>query len=241
MTGHGPWSFVYCRFWQNRTMARDFPRLVLATTSTDKIREYREILADLPLTMLAPPDLGLDLNIEETGQTFRQNAELKAWAYWRACALPCLAEDSGFTVDALGGAPGVHSARWEGDDYSRKNRLVIERLAGLEGLERRCRYVCEIALIGPGGRLRHARGELTGQVAMEPTGSGGFGYDPIFYLPRLGLTLAQLDPLQKHALSHRGRAARRIRPLLQRTLMGARRVPLRGRSYERLVSKASGC
>jgi XTP/dITP diphosphohydrolase len=195
-------------------------RLLLATTSGDKIREYREIFGDLPLELVAPPEIELSLQVEETGSTFRENAELKARAYWQARGLPSLAEDSGFEVEALGGAPGVHSARWAGEDYARKNRLILERLAGRKGAARRCRYVCEIALIGADGRLYRARGELVGRVAGQPAGSGGFGYDPIFYLPRLRRTLAQLGAEQKNALSHRGRAARKIRPIVERLLLG---------------------
>ena len=197
------------------------PRLLLATTSTDKIREYRQILADLAVELVEPRDLGLSLEVEETGQTFRENADLKALAYHQASGLACLAEDSGFEVDALGGAPGVQSARWAGGDYQRKNRLVVERLAGLEGLARRCRYVCEIALVVPGRGLHHARGTLTGRVADAPRGTGGFGYDPIFYLPRLRRTIGELSERQKHALSHRGRAGRRLKPIVERVLQPA--------------------
>ena len=201
-------------------MPPDAPRLLLATTSADKIREFRQIFADLPLTLLTPADLGLRLDVEETGATFRENADLKARAFWQAAGVPCLAEDSGFEVDALGGAPGVQSARWEGSDYARKNRLVIERLAGLSGGARRCRYVCVIAFAGHDGELDPARGELVGRVAKRPAGAGGFGYDPIFYLPRVRRTLAQLPPEAKNALSHRGRAGRRIRPAVERELLG---------------------
>jgi XTP/dITP diphosphohydrolase len=196
------------------------PRLLLATTSLDKIRELRQIFADLPLTLLAPADLGLHLDVEESGTTFRENADLKARAFWQAAGVPCLAEDSGFAVDALDGAPGVYSARWEGTDYAHKNRLVVERLAGLSGGARRCRYVCVLAFVGPDGAIHHARGELTGRVAERAAGSGGFGYDPIFYLPRLRRTLAQLPDEAKNALSHRGRGARRIRPVVERELLG---------------------
>lgn len=201
-------------------MPPDVPRLLLATTSADKVREYRRIFADLPLRLLTPPELGLRLEVEESGATFAENADLKAVAYRAAAGLACLAEDSGFVVDALGGQPGVQSARWEGDDYERKNQLIVERLGGLQGAARRCRYVCAIAFIGPDGRPRRARGELNGRVAEQPAGRGGFGYDPIFYLPRLKRTLAQLEPDQKHAISHRGRAGRRIRPLIERALLG---------------------
>lgn len=188
----------------------------MATTNPGKLREFQAIFAPLPFTLVTPADLGLALDVEETGQTFRENAEIKARAYWSATRMLCLAEDSGFEIDALNGAPGVHSARWEGDDYGHKNRLIVERLRGLQGTARRCRYVCEIVLIEPGGRLHHARGTLTGRVAEAPAGSGGFGYDPIFYVPRLRRTLAQLTAAEKNAISHRGRAARRIRPVLER-------------------------
>jgi XTP/dITP diphosphohydrolase len=202
-------------------MPADAPRLLLATTSLDKVREYRQIFSDLLVALVLPADLGLDLEVDESGATFRENARLKAEAFFQAAGdLPCLAEDSGFEVDALGGAPGVQSARWEGTDYERKNRLIIERLAGLRGQARRCRYVCEIAFMVPGGGLHYAHGELVGSVADRPLGSGGFGYDPIFYMPELGRTLAQLTPKEKHALSHRGRAGRGIRPVIERTLQG---------------------
>lgn len=195
------------------------PRLLLATTSAGKIRELRQILGDLPLTLLTPAELGLALEVAESGETFRENADLKARAYFATTGLPCLAEDSGFEIAALGGGPGVRSARWEGDDYARKNRIVLARLAGLSGAERRCRYACVIAFAGPDGRLHHASGELVGRVAEAPAGSGGFGYDPIFYLPRQRRTLAQLATEDKNALSHRGRAARRIRPAIERALL----------------------
>jgi XTP/dITP diphosphohydrolase len=186
------------------------------------VRELREILGGLPLELPSLRDVGVELDVEETGRTFRENADLKALAYWRATRLPCLAEDSGFEVDALDGAPGIYSARWEGDDYRHKNGLIVERLTGLRGAARRCRYVCAMTLVGPDGRLRHAHGALTGRVADGPRGSGGFGYDPIFLVPRLGRTLAELKPAEKNALSHRARAARRLLPTVRRLLMPER-------------------
>lgn len=202
-------------------MTTDRPELLLATTSAGKIRELRAILGDLPITLVTLSDLGINLDVEETGATFRENADLKARAYFAGAGIPCLAEDSGFEVAALGGAPGVHSARWEGDDYERKNRIVIERVAGLSGAERRCRYACVIAFVDRGGRLHHAGGQLVGRVAEAPAGSGGFGYDPIFYLPGKRRTLAELATEEKNALSHRGRAARRMRPAIERALLGS--------------------
>jgi XTP/dITP diphosphohydrolase len=193
-------------------------RLLLATTSSDKIRELRGLLACLAFELLTPPDLGLALDVEEHGATFRENAEIKARAYHAATGLLTLAEDAGLEVDALDGAPGVRSARWEGDDYRHKSRLLIRLLEGRQGRERACRYVSELALVDPHGRLHHARGSVTGRVAHEPRGSGGFGYDPVFYLPRMRRTMAELTDEQKNQLSHRGRAVRRLLPTLRRIL-----------------------
>ena len=153
-------------------MSAHQPSLLLATSSADKIREYRQILGRLPLDLLTPTDLGLHLEIEETGSTFRENALLKARAYWAAAGVACLAEDSGFEVDALAGAPGVQSARWEGNDYERKNRLVLDLVSGRVGLARRCRYVCSIAFVDPSGQIHQAAGRLTGRVAQHPSWRG---------------------------------------------------------------------
>jgi len=132
-----------------------------------------------------------------------------------------LAEDSGLCVAALGGAPGVHSARWEGTDYPRKNALLVELLQGKTGQARACRYVCVVVLRHPDERTWHVRGEVRGQIAFEPAGSGGFGYDPIFAIPRLGRTLAEVAVDEKDRISHRGRAAGRIRPILRQLIESA--------------------
>ncbi|MBI4494538.1 MAG: RdgB/HAM1 family non-canonical purine NTP pyrophosphatase [Chloroflexi bacterium] len=192
--------------------------LLLATTSPDKVRELRELLAGMPARVATPAELGLRVEVEETGSTFRENVELKARAYHAASGWLTLAEDAGLEVEALGGAPGVQSARWEGSDYERKNRLLVERLAGLPLERRRCRYVSELALVDCDGSLYRARGTVAGTIAWEPRGSGGFGYDPIFYLPELGRTMAELNEREKNALSHRGQALRRLLPVLQRLL-----------------------
>lgn len=190
------------------------PTLLIATTSAGKLREWRGLLADVPFELLRLRDVGIEFDVEETGRTFAANARLKAEAYGRASGLLTLAEDSGLTVAALGGAPGVFSARWEGDDYEHKNRKLIELLDGKAGAERACRYVCVVVLRQPGGHEWRFRGEVRGQIAKEPAGTGGFGYDPVFYVPRLGATLAQVSEDAKHRISHRGRAAERVRPVL---------------------------
>src|ERR1700682_2104567 len=189
-------------------------RLLIATTSAGKLREWQCLLADLPLDLVGLGDLGISFDVDETGSTFAQNAVLKAEAYGRASGLLTLAEDSGLCVAALGGRPGVHSARWEGPDYERKNALLIQLLDGKTGQARACRYACVTALRHPDGRSWKVRGELRGQIASAAAGSGGFGYDPVFYIPRLRRTLAEVSVDEKDGISHRGRAAPRIRPIL---------------------------
>lgn len=189
--------------------------LLLATTSAGKLVEWQALLADLPLRLLRLSDVGIDFDVAETGSTYAQNALLKAEAYGRASGLLTLTEDAGLNVAALDGGPGVRSARWEGNDYVHKNELLIRLLEGQRGAARACRYVCVVVLRHPDGRIWRARGEVRGQVASAPVGSGGFGYDPIFYIPRLRQTLAQIPVDEKDRISHRGRAARRIRPILR--------------------------
>ncbi len=168
--------------------------------------------------MLSLGDVGIDFDVEETGATFRQNALLKAEAYGRTSGLLTLAEDSGLCVAALGGGPGVQSARWEGDDYDHKNALLIHLLEGKGGSARACRYACVAVLRHPDGRRWDARGEVLGEVACAPAGTGGFGFDPVFFIPRLGRTLAEVAVDEKDRISHRGRAARRIRPILRQLI-----------------------
>ncbi len=195
-------------------------RLLIATTSQGKFREWQALLADLPLDLLSLSDLGIDWDVDETGSTYAQNALLKADAYGQASGILTLAEDSGLSVAALGGGPGVKSARWEGDDYCHKNALLIRLLDGKLGHDRACRYVCVAILRHPDGRTWRARGEIRGQIASAPIGSGGFGYDPVFYIPRLRQTLAQVAVYEKDRISHRGRAARRV-GLIVRELLEA--------------------
>jgi XTP/dITP diphosphohydrolase len=195
--------------------------LLLATTSSGKLVEWQALLADLPLRLLTLRDVGITFDVEESGTTYTQNALLKVEAYGTASGMLALAEDAGLNVSALGGAPGVRSARWEGDDYVHKNALLIKLLEGKQGAERACRYVCEVIVRHPDGRRWQVHGEVRGQIADAPAGEAGFGYDPIFYIPRLGRTLAEVSVDEKDRISHRGRAAGRIRPIL-RELIEAR-------------------
>lgn len=214
-------SVYYTRVSTTRDRA---PLLLIGTTSAGKLREYRELFADLPARLVTPPDVGIELEVEEGDSSFRENAALKARAFHDASGLLTVAEDSGFVVDALDGEPGVRSARWGGtDDYAIKNRLILERLAGRPPRDRRCRYVSSLAIVAPDGRLYRRTATCEGIVADAPRGSGGFGYDPIFYLPRFQRTMAELAADEKHRISHRGIAARRALPLLRRLLSEAGR------------------
>jgi len=186
------------------------PKLLLATNNPGKVAEYRQLLADCGWEMVAPSELDLSLAAEETGDTYEENATLKALEAAQVGGLHALADDSGLEVDALAGEPGPRTARFggEGSTYQEKVSLLLEHLEGVAPSERGCRFVCVIAIADPQGGMRLCRGECMGLVAEAPQGEGGFGYDPIFYLRERGLTMAQLSAEEKNAISHRGRAAR---------------------------------
>ncbi len=191
--------------------------LLLATTNLHKLEEYRAIFVDLPYRLLSLQDIQLNMDVEETGTTFAENAELKAHAYAQASGLLTLADDSGLEIDALGGAPCVFSARFAGKDtsYEERFRLILERLEGLPIEQRGARFRCVIALAEPTGYTRLVEGVIEGVIAESPRGENGFGYDPIFLVPELGKTTAELEPGDKNLISHRGRAAQLARVLLK--------------------------
>ena len=196
------------------------PCVLLATSNPHKLQEFREILADLPCTLVSPDELGLRVELEETGATFEDNAILKGIAYAEAAGLPALADDSGLEIDALGGEPGVYSARWAGvaAPYPERFRIIEARLADVPDERRTARYRAAIALAEPEprGLYQVVSGSVEGRIAREPRGSGGFGYDPIFYVTELGGTFGELPAAEKHRVSHRARAAQAARqPLLQ--------------------------
>jgi XTP/dITP diphosphohydrolase len=199
-------------------MNDSLPQLFVGTTSAGKIRELRQLLADLPASIVFPADLGIDIDPEEGEVSFAANAKIKARAYRRASGLMTLAEDSGFVVDALDGAPGVISARWGGTDYAVKNRMIIDRVAGLPDAKRGCGYVTVLVIAMPDGRVFQRTGTCRGIIAQAPAGTGGFGYDPIFTVPEYGQTMAELEPAVKDRISHRGRAVRKAEPLLRELL-----------------------
>jgi len=192
---------------------------LLGTTSAGKIRELRELLADLPARIVVPADLGIDLNVVEGETSFVANAILKARAFRRASGVLTVAEDSGFEVHALDGEPGVISARWGGTDYLVKNQMIVDRLVGLPAARRGCRYITVLAIATLDGHIYRRTGTCAGQVAERPAGDGGFGYDPIFYVPELGRTMAEIPQSEKGTFSHRGRAVAKALPLL-RSLLG---------------------
>jgi XTP/dITP diphosphohydrolase len=191
--------------------------LLLATTNRHKLQEFRAIFADLPFHLLSLNDLKLDMDVEETGTTFAENARLKALAYAQASGMLTLADDSGLEIDALGGAPGVYSARFLGPDvsYEERFRSILEQLQGLPMEQRTARFRCVIVLAEPSGYYRSVAGVVEGVIADAPRGEYGFGYDPIVLLPELGKTMAELKPDEKNRISHRGRAARLARILLE--------------------------
>jgi len=194
-------------------------KLLIATNNRHKIEEYRQIFADLPLDVTFPALEDLSLDPAETGATFAENAIIKASAFAEAGGLLTLADDSGLEVDALGGEPGVYSARYGDtakDDHAGRYRLVLDKLRDVPDDTRTARFKCVIAIAAPDGRIDLAEGAVEGQIAHAPVGENGFGYDPVFYLPEFGQTMAQLDSATKNDISHRGRAAQAARSLLQR-------------------------
>ena len=192
--------------------------LLLASNNAGKLREVRALLADL--RVVSPADLDIDLEVEETGQTFAANAELKARAYAAASGYIALADDSGLEVDALGGTPGVRSARYGApdlDDEGRYLHLLSELQSYPEPSQRIARFRCAISAISPDGRQCRAEGTCEGLIAQSPTGSNGFGYDPVFFVPDHNATMAQLDAATKNSFSHRGQALAAVIPLLKST------------------------
>ncbi|MFZ1946578.1 MAG: XTP/dITP diphosphatase [bacterium] len=192
-------------------------RLVLATRNAGKIREIRAILARLPVELVTLESLPEAGSAREDGLTFEDNAAKKALHVWRATGLAALADDSGLEVDALGGRPGILSARFAGESatHAENNRKLLDLLAGVPPGRRRARFVCVAALARPGGELVLTRGEVEGVISDAPAGTGGFGYDPVFYLPAYGKTIAELDEAVKNGISHRAAALRAMAPAIE--------------------------
>ena len=195
-------------------------RIIFATGNEGKMREIRAILEDLKLPVHSMKEAGVNPEIVEDGKTFGENAEIKARAVWNLTGDIVLADDSGLVVDYIEGEPGIYSARYLGEDtsYAVKNQVIIDRLSQAKGSERSARFVCNIAAVLPDGRVLHAEETMEGEIAYAPAGSGGFGYDPILYLPEFAKTSAELTMDEKNQISHRGKALRAVKELLKREL-----------------------
>ena len=195
-------------------------KIVFATGNAGKMREIREILADMDVEILSMKEMGIDISVEENGTTFEENAIIKAKAVAEVCGEIVLADDSGLEIDYLNKEPGIYSARYMGEDtpYSVKNANLIERLKGVPDEERTARFVCAIAAVFPDGEVRTSHGEIEGRIGYGEKGENGFGYDPVFYVPELGRTTAELDEEEKNRISHRGKALRRMKEELKKKI-----------------------
>lgn len=184
-------------------------KMVLASKNPHKLAEIQKIVERFDIQLVLESELGVDIDVEETGTTFEENSLLKAKAVMEATGLPALADDSGIAVDALNGAPGVYSARYgfddSLDDWGRL-QLLLKNTENVPDGQRQAQFVCVITLMTPDGQVIQARGEVHGELLRTPAGTGGFGYDPIFYYPPLGKTLAEVAPEEKNQVSHRARA-----------------------------------
>lgn len=185
-------------------------RIIFATGNKDKLREIREILADLDIEVVSMKEAGIDIDIVEDGITFEENAIIKAKAIHQVTGEAVLADDSGLEVDYLNKEPGVYSARYMGEDtsYHIKNKSLVDRLEGVPDEKRTARFVCVIALVTEDGQVITTRGNYEGIIGYEEKGENGFGYDPIFYVPEYGCYSAELSREKKNEISHRGKALR---------------------------------
>ena len=195
-------------------------KAVLASNNKKKMVEMRAILGELGVEVLSQADVGVSIEPEENGTTFEENSRIKAVAIMEATGLPAIADDSGLVVEALGGAPGVYSARYggEGLDDTGRWQLLLKNMEGKEN--RACKFVSVICCAFPDGTQLMARGEVHGVVAQGPSGEGGFGYDPIFWLPEQGKSMAELTAEEKNQISHRGNALRVFKKELEKKLNG---------------------
>ena len=184
-------------------------KVVLASKNKHKLVEISQITAQFGMELVLQAELGVDIDVEETGTTFEENSLLKAEAVMKATGLPALADDSGITVEALGGEPGIYSARYgfdeSLDDHGRL-MLLLKNTEQIPDGQRQAKFVCVISFITPEGQVIQARGEIHGELTREPRGENGFGYDPIFYYPPLGKTTAELSAEEKNEVSHRANA-----------------------------------
>ena len=192
-------------------------KAVLASRNRHKLAEIQAILEKYDIELVLQSELGVEIDVDETGTSFEENSELKARAVMEATGLPAIADDSGLCVDVLGGEPGIRSARYGAPDcVTDRDRLnfLLRNMRGVRSEERTARFVCVITLLWPDGRKLAARGSCEGLITFEPRGEDGFGYDPVFYIPSQGCTFAQMGAERKNAISHRANALRRLEALL---------------------------
>ena len=202
----------------NRHLRKDInmTKIIFATGNQDKMREIREIMADMDVEIQSMKEAGIQADIVEDGETFEDNARIKAQAIANDTDAIVLADDSGLEIDYLNKEPGVYSARYMGEDtsYTIKNQALLDRLQGVPKEKRTARFVCAIAAVLPDKEVLVTRQTMEGYIGNEPEGENGFGYDPIFYLDEFGCSSAALTREQKNAISHRGKALRTMRDLL---------------------------
>lgn len=191
-------------------------KIIFATGNKGKVSEIREILKDLDAEVLTMKEAGIDIDVDENGTTYEENALIKARAVMEASGCLTLADDSGLEIDYLGKEPGIHSARYMGHDtsYDIKNQSFLDKLEGVPDEKRTARFVCAIAAVFPDGKEEVVRATMEGRIAHEIAGGNGFGYDPVFYLPERGCTSAEISPEEKNEISHRGKALRLMRDRL---------------------------
>ena len=193
-------------------------KVILASQNAHKLAEIQAIVAKYGIELVLQSELGLHVDVDETGTSFEENSELKARSVMEASGLPALADDSGLCVDVLGGEPGIRSARYGAPDcVTDRDRLnhLLQNMRGVRSEERTARFVCVITLLWPDGRKLVAKGTCEGYITFEPRGEDGFGYDPVFYVPSHGCTFAQMGSAQKNEISHRANALRRLEGLLE--------------------------
>ena len=184
-------------------------KVVLASKNKHKLEEISQITRKFDMELVLQSELGVDIDVEETGTTFEENSFLKAEAVMKATGLPALADDSGIAVDALNGEPGIYSARYGFDDTLDdwgRLQLLLKNTEHVPDGQRQAQFVCVITFVTPDGKVIQARGEVHGELLRAPAGEGGFGYDPIFYYPPFGKSLAQVSPAEKNSVSHRANA-----------------------------------
>jgi XTP/dITP diphosphohydrolase len=193
------------------------PKILLATNNRAKVKEYTKLLQGIPYRIVSLEDMHISEQVEETGTSFEENAILKAKRYAELSGLTTIADDSGLEVDALGGEPGVRSARYAGEGASDKERIdfLLNKLVDVPWEKRLAQFRCVIAIAYPDGEVQICQGQCRGILTFKPLGDNGFGYDPIFYLPDLHKTMAELSMSEKNVISHRGQAAEEARKALQ--------------------------